>query len=154
MFLWNFWHLEFLVLFFEWSTINDSFWFFMFFSWNHFLGGGFTFQWRDVVCFSVGGTSFLSGGALFKNIVGWGRAAPMSLSLAHYWKPCMLWSANFLLENLTLAVTHSEFFSADRYPHQTHKGTTWLCLFLDFFVKYFQNYLSLYNKNSFFVDNF
>ena len=78
----------------------------------------------------------------------------MPLSLTHYGKPCMLWSANFLLENLTLAVTHSEFFSADQYPHQTHKGATWLCLFLDFFVKYFPNYLSLYNKNSFFVDNF
>ena len=44
-FLWNFCHL-FPVLFYDWSTIiNDSFQFFEFFFRNHFLGGGFPFQW-------------------------------------------------------------------------------------------------------------
>ena len=48
----DFCHL-FPVLFYAWNTsINDSFWFLGFFSRNHFLEGGFTFQ--QGVCFSDG----------------------------------------------------------------------------------------------------
>ena len=59
--LWNFCHL--FPVFYDWKkSINDSFWFLGFFSRNHFLKGGFTFQWgRGGGCFSDGGW-FLSGG--------------------------------------------------------------------------------------------
>ena len=67
------------------------------------------------------------------------------------------------------AVMYPEFFRAGWYTHQTHKVTatikictsryskkcpSWLCLFLDFFVKYFPNYLILQYKKILFVDDF
>ena len=39
-------------------------------------------------------------------------------------------------------------------PPDTLKSTPWLCLFLDFFVKHFPNYLSFHFKKLFFVDDF
>ena len=70
----------------------------------------------------------------------------------------------------------SRIFWADWYTHWTHKGALmvctkwihfqnlflqilckcppWFCLFLDFFVKHFSNYLSFQYKKLFFVDDF
>ena len=64
--------IQVLMTVFDFSGVNSR---------NHFLEGGFTFQWEGVV-FQLGGASFLSGGAswwgisfvgevLEKKIVGW-----------------------------------------------------------------------------------
>ena len=79
----------------------------------------------------------------------------------------------FTKAGLKLAVLYPEFFWADQYTHWTHKDTTkvgdegrnfqnfylqilkkynlWLCLFLDFFVIHFPNYLSLHYEKLFFL---
>ena len=71
---------------------------------------------------------------------------------------------------------YPEFLWADQYIHQTHEDSTmvgtdqtnfknlclqillkctpWHCLFLDFFLKHFPNYLSLHYQTLFFLDDF
>ena len=109
----------------------------------------------------------------FRSLVGtwlcWLSSLPIPLSI----------SLNFLPNTPHLSpqsVTYPQCFWADRYTHRIHKGATlvdakqrnlqnfclqilwkwtpWLCLFLDFFVKHFPNYLSLNYEKLFFVVDF
>ena len=73
-FLWNFCHL-FPVLFYEWNqvlmTVSN---FSGFFSRNHFLEGGFTFQWGVVFQFWWG---------VFKKIIRLGEGAPHTTTMGN-----------------------------------------------------------------------
>ena len=65
--------------------------FFCFFSRNHFLEGGFTFQWGALILSEghpMGSISFDGGGGGSKKKMGWeGGTLPCPL---HYGKPCLL----------------------------------------------------------------
>ena len=62
MSLWNFCHP--FPVFYDWNTsTNDRIWFFRVFSRNHFLEGGFTFQWGWVLFFRWEGFIFKWVGA-------------------------------------------------------------------------------------------
>ena len=50
-------------------TVPDFFWIF---SWNHFLEGGFTFQWGGASFLRGGGTPSILMGRISKKIIGWG----------------------------------------------------------------------------------
>ena len=53
---------------------------------------------------------------------------------------------------------HHDLQQAEKFqnscPQMLENCFAWPCMFLDFFVKHFTNYISLHYKISFFLDNF